>query len=219
MFLAAAFLSPNASADLIGFSASFAGGMISWDGQPTHALVGTNIGITSLTGSATTKNAGTYSVTAGDLEFSTGAFLGTSTGLSGETILNFASGGFFNITGGVPGASIPNGSSLVTGSFSSNSSFDALFGIFGTATGGGIDSVGGGLLSFFGFSNSKFSFTATISSIQTPVFGASPFVGLVTGVRISDSMNSSVVPEPASIVLLGLVMLFCCAFRLRTRSS
>lgn len=210
VFLSAAFLNGVAHADLIGFNASFDGGVISWDGKAGDPLIGTGIGITSVTGTGTKANPGTFAVTGGDLNFSTGGFLGATTGAAGQIILDFGAGGSFNITGGVPAAKIPAGSPLLTGYFTGTSTFDALLGVFGTTNGGGVDFLGGSLSSFFGIAPSPYAFTATLGSIQTPLFSVGPFAGIVTSVKITDPpLNNSPVPEPASIVLTSLVLLGC----------
>lgn len=215
-------LSNVASADLIGFSASFDGGTIYWDGKTADPLVGTGIGITTLTASGTATNSGTYAISGGALSFATGAFLGATTGPQGQTILDFGPGGSFDITGSVPAAGISQ-TALLTGNFTGTSTFDALLGIFGTTNGSGVNTLGGSLISFFGLPNTPMAFTATISSIQTPLFSVGPFIGVVTGVQVTDpspnAANISPVPEPASIILLSLVLLACTTILRRHRRT
>src|SRR5207244_3023747 len=100
---------PARAAAIIDFGTALAGagGTISWAGG-SSSLVGDGVRIGAVTGSSTPANAGAHFVTDGTdvplssygvLNFTTGSFLGYSSGQ-----YSYAGGGTFEIWGDVPGA-------------------------------------------------------------------------------------------------------------------
>jgi hypothetical protein len=232
VLFAAALLTSTASADVISFAGGL-GGSLSWNGGNT-SLNGNNIGLESVTDAgaakhgdisiALTGNGGCLlSFSCAGLQFATGAFMGVSSG----GILNFAPGGSFEITGGIS-PTIPSNTVLLSGQFTGITTFDPILGVFATTTGSGAGSLSGSLLSYFGFQGQdSFNFTSQIVSLQLPPSLRYGFTGLVLNSHLTltdppgdgdgGGMNSSPVPEPASIVLLSLVLLGCTTILRRHR--
>jgi hypothetical protein len=219
-----AFFGSVASADIMFTTATGAGGTLSWTGS-SAPLVGSGIGLAGVTGLSTLSNAGFHFIngplpgcyfpsSCGDLEFSTGAFLGVVTGAGGQNVLEFGSGGTFMITGGVMGSTMPADTVLLSGQFTGIWTLDTQTGVFSASTGSGLGTVAGLLLDYFGINTTEpFTFTAQVlgGGVSTSVL--SPF-----GVPVnSTQINSSAVPEPASIVLLSLALLLGCTTLRRHR--
>jgi hypothetical protein len=218
----------TASADLLTYmtGAGGSGGTLSWAGG-TSALVGTGIHVGLLNAQDTAQNAGFYNVvgptsscgamaSCGDLEFSTGAFIGSITS-GNTTLLEFASGGTFTLTGGLTtttGGSTPVGPSTVmlSGAFTGITTYDVVTGTFAAATGSGQATADSTMQSFFGIHTTiQFPFTVQVINSSTPT---DPLAAFSQGVS-SMQMNTSPVPEATSIILLALVMIGCAAIMFR----
>ncbi len=193
------------------------------------ALVGTNIAIGDLVVTGAPMNNGTYIVngsiscnqpiiagvgngTCGALSFTTGA--GDQTGTSAGIVNVFASGGSVSITGSVlpllGGGPIASGT-LLTGSFTGPNTATA------AATNGiGFDTKNAALLAFFGITDPNFDFAHATLDMLPGINPTNPFSDTVT---LANFENTSAVPEPVSISLLGTVMLGCAALMRRRRAQ
>ncbi len=149
------------------------GGVYSWAGG-TSSLIGSNIPVLSVLGDSTTSHNGALlGVVGGDLDFTSGAFNGTSTTWS------WTGGGTLNLTGCIPGVTPvlcnPTTNVLVSDDFTSVSivqvagSLDA---VFGNVTG----TINPQVAAYFGepAAFSTGSFSTTILTTGTP---GSRFVG------------------------------------------
>lgn len=179
-------------------SVSFAGG--------SSPLVGTGIQVDNIAGLSTPMNDGATPTCVGCLlNFTTGGFTGTS----GNQWL-FAGGGTITIVGGVdlPGSTpdIPAGTVLLNGSWSSADVARQPTGSFRITGGAFVDQQDPVLAAFFGLvggptvtwlGNINLSFSAGGSA-------GSAFVS--TLVLSGDVANTSPVPEPSTLLLLGSVL-------------
>lgn len=179
--------------------AGAAGGSISYAGG-LNPLVGANIPIRVVTGAGTPfQDGSSLTITNGFLNFNTGNYGYTDT--FGNLI--FVGAGSFAITGTIASLGITNGT-LLSGGFL-GSSFDLSLGQAGLFLGSGQDTKHPALVSyFFGNYTPTWAFTG---SILTPA-AASQFAN--TGAfsvqaRSVDILNTAV-PEPASVVLLGTLL-------------
>jgi len=175
------------------------GGTVSYGGTG-GPLVGTGIRIGQVTGDGTPSNAGTFAVTDvtpsyGTMKFTTGNFASYSSG-----VYTFNTGGSITIEGGVPAATgVPSGSTLLTGDDVS-ATYDQKSGAISLSILTGNDTKDPYLLTFFGLpTTTPFIFSATAQGSITKGNGLS-FTS--TGEHSTDVTNS-VVPEPATMLLLG----------------
>ena len=118
----------------------------------------------------------------------TGAAIGGNASLDFSTIANT-----ITITGGIPALNIPNGTVLLTGSFTSwETSSDGLIEAFGP------DTKNAALLAALGLSaDTKFSFFGFSLTGEAIPGAANTFAA------ISTDMKNTEVPEPSSLILLG----------------
>jgi hypothetical protein len=223
----------TASADLLTYTTGLAGsgGTVSWAGGAS-GLTGTGIRVGLLQASATPQNAGMYFIngpsgpcsvlqgilvgSCGDLEFSTGAFMGTTT-VGGDTLLNFSTGGSFTLTGGIAGSSSPTvgpNTVMLNGNFTGITTFNVNNGIFTVSNGSGEAYADPLLQAFFGI-HTEIPFQFTIQVLD----GAPGKVGAFSQSVSSMQMNTSPVPEPTSIILLTLVLFGCSAILYQRRPS
>jgi hypothetical protein len=186
---------------IIDFSGAGAGGTVSWAGG-TSALVGTNIKIGTLSGIGTVDT-NVYNVTgnctagAGCLNFTTGSYIGTSNGL-----LVFGPSGSFAVTGSIdfPGTAfdISNGT-LLNGTFM-GATFNPNTGTASLVIPSGTDTKNANLLAFYGITSNQWQFGGTIQ-------GTSVTVNFDTGfssTTFSTDIPNKLVPEPSSLILLGI---------------
>ena len=220
----------TASADLLTYTTGLAGsgGTVSWTGGAT-GLTGTGIRVGLLEASETPQNAGMYFVngpsgpcsalqnslvgSCGALEFSTGEFLGT-TNVGGNTLLNFAAGGSFTVTGGLAGTTVGPNTVMLNGNFTGITTFSVNDGIFTASTGSGEAFADPLVQAFFGI-HTEIPFQFTLQVLD----GAPGKVGAFSQSVSSMQMNTSPVPEPTSIVLLTLVLFACSAILYQRRPS
>jgi hypothetical protein len=196
--LLSALFTVQARADMI-IHIDFATGFASPDGTVSYSggaspLVGDSIGIGIVSGINTPANAGAYEVTNGILSFTTGINVAYSAG-----VYTFAGGGTINIVGGVPDASVSDGTALLTGSFVS-ASYDQVSGTISLTLLTGSDTKDEDLLAWFGLSaDTLFSFTGTLHGDPTSANGEA----FVSESQHSTDITNTVVPEPTTLLLLG----------------
>lgn len=196
------------------------GGTISWDGNPSHSLIGSNIAIDSVTGIGTPLNDGvTLTITDGFLNFVTGSFLGTD-----SSHWYFSGGGNISITGTITDLGIIDGNLMYNGSW-----IDAFVTAQGdgraVASGDYTDTKNAILAAFYGLGPNDWSGTLNPSfcCVPKPQFpesnsamwlanqadsnakvaysgGHQGFSGTVEG---GDVINVAPIPEPASLTLIG----------------
>ncbi len=180
-------------------------GTISYGGGPSP-LVGSGISVDTVVGLDTPLNDGTVRTCAScTLDFTTGG----STG-SDATHWFFSPGGSITITGGldltpIPDGDttdpedVPDGSLLLTGSFTDTPSvatFGPVFKIAGAAFG---DTKNQKLTEFYGLPDGSYAGGLNLS-FRTP---GSPPAGFTSRRVFSGDVVNSPVPEPASLILLG----------------
>jgi hypothetical protein len=170
-------------------------------------LSGSNINISGVRAANTPANAGsTFKLKGlqpfsglGTLSFTTGTFVGMTAGLR-----QFAGGGAFALWGAVPQAGVGFGKLLwgtVTGALVNNDGTMKLSIMNGT------DKMAPSLVSFFGLDPNKtlFEFSATLNATRVGSQAANgAFLAIATG---NTSISNAVVPEPASMALLGSALL------------
>ena len=216
------FVAPAAMAVEIDFNISApTSGSISYDGTPTGALVGSNIGVSSVAGLSTPANSNVAETCVSCvLNFSSGAF--TSAG--GPNVNNngwwkFGSSGSITITGGVTlpgGTDIPADSPLLTGSFINATVQDLGLQGFKVTFGTFTDTKNDTLLSYFGLTpGTPFQgaltllFAAPDNGVGSAFTSTSVFSGNVV---------NAVVPVPAAALLFGSGLLGLAGAFLKKRS-
>jgi len=170
------------------------GGTVSYKGG-ANSLVGTSVAINSVCGIGTPLNNGVcLTITSGDLNFTTGDYTSFD---AADWYFNNA-GGSITISG-----NISSGALHISGSLLSGSWYDA--NVFAQGDGRGVvggvftDSTNAALANYFGLPATGWSGTLNPSIAYVPAppgkFSATAMGG--------DVINSSPVPEPASLMLLG----------------
>jgi hypothetical protein len=125
------------------------------------------------------------------LNFTTGAYAGG---------LSYGGGGTFTLTGAVGGLGLPAGSLLLSGTFSSAAIVTG--GTGATFSGFGTDEKNIAILNYFGLAPGTFDFVSTDIVTAAPIVAGTAFNVGVNNADI-DNTNRPVVPEPASLLLLG----------------
>lgn len=169
-------------------------GTISYAGG-NAPLIGSGIDVNSIVGLGTTLNPDAPIVcNACVLEFTTGANTGG---------WDFGSGGTISIVGGVPSASIADGSTLLSGTIDSASVFDVGGGTLNFKIAGGsfTDTKHPDLLTYFGLPSVDYvgGLNISFSSIGTPAVGAA----ITSETIFSGNVVNSPVPVPAAVWLFG----------------
>jgi hypothetical protein len=183
-------LAGSAQAALIDFSTGTAGngGSISTDGTYWY---GTGIPLNLLSVSGTSAD-GTYDLT--------GTGDGSLAGTDCCAVLSFdTQANTITVVGGIPLLGIVDGTTLLSGSFSTFSATPQQFG-FLSVSGGGLDSKDTGLLTALGLpTDTQFAFFGFTIGVQST--GAGGYYASST-----DILNRSV-PEPGLLALFGLGLL------------
>jgi hypothetical protein len=198
------------------------GGVLTWAGG-NSALVGSGINIGSLQGVGTEQHStadeiamfpqfadGSFEVVGGRLNFETGGF----TGYGGDHWLSFGGGGTFSITGAVRdhtgGYIIADSSTELLRGYMLGADVDRVGNIKLTIV-QGTDTKHPALVSWFGLpANTMFEFSGEIA--------ADRWTGVAGQYQVASSrITNTVVPEPATITLLGSI-LFLVGTRLRRKT-
>ena len=174
------------------------GGTISYGGGTTP-LFGTGVQALSVVGIGTPLNAGVPHQCVGCvLDFTTGNFIFISSGPSSWT---FGAGGNITLTGGISGSglSIPIGTTLFDGSFTSNPV--VIQGPLGlrALVAGFSDTKNQTLTDFFGLPNASFGGLVNLS-FAAP---GNPASGFTSTAVLSGDVANSPVPEPGTLLLIG----------------
>jgi hypothetical protein len=185
-----------------------AGGTLTYDGAggPT---IGTDIVFVNLSGVDTPANAGvTLDCVGCTLAFATGANLD-----EGPSWL-WDGGGSFVLTGSVPALGLGAGTTLLAGSFTATVNTPGLAGTDPNALfiAIGTDTKNATLAGFYGLGP---DFTFANTEIALGTFASDPVTGAFTAVpNQADLINVQAVPEPMTVLLLGLGMLGLGAVRM-----
>jgi hypothetical protein len=195
--------SSPASAQLLEFDDNFdQGGTLSYSGTG-GVLTGTDLLFNTIQGIATPLNpgpAGTLLIIGGNLDFTTGN--STQEGTVGGAPWTFGAGGTYTLTGTVLSIGC-NACTLLSGTFNA-ASFQASTGLF-TAGALGPTTVFPGLLANYGLSApNSIAFTAQGSEFVTLPNGAFAAINDNADIIVSPA---AAVPEPASLILLGVGLL------------
>jgi PEP-CTERM motif len=193
-------------------------GTISYDGTIGGVLVGTDIVFESINGNGT-DNDQTIDCNGCVLNFTTGAVTSVA---GGE--YTFAAGGTFTVVGGSILGGIPAGTTLLTGTWTTPISVDITQGMIDSMilTGSGEDQKHADLLDIF-FNNPPPNWEFVDSTIQITNNQTGIVVGPGTAFNSNlaiggnaDLVNSSVIPEPGSALLLLLGLGSLAAYRRRS---
>jgi hypothetical protein len=177
------------------------GGTVSYDGAGGPAI-GDDILLQSIQGLGTPLNDGiTLTCDGCLLDFTTGANV-----TEGPALWNFGPGGTITLTGAVPALGLPAGTLLLSGTFSGTpneiTSGDG-FGLFAAV---GTDVKNETLATFFGLNPLDFTFGTTNIQTDTTVGANGSFLGTVVNADLNNTQAEAVVPNPMTVLLLGVGM-------------
>jgi hypothetical protein len=184
-------------------------GRISFAGMGAP-LVGTDLGVLAVKGLDTPSNADVaLALSNGSLNFSTGTYTGaTPENASLPTSpkdFHYAPGGTLTISGGVPALGIPNGTPLLTGSFS-DSAFVRPIGTANLDVQGGafINVVNDKLAQYFGLPVGGTLYTGGLSTLFAAIgdsAGAFSSTGYTNG-----QVTTTPVPEPTTLAVFAVAL-------------
>ncbi len=182
-------------------------GTISWKGEKSDPLVGTNIQVDQVMGIDTPLNSGAvHDLPNGLLNFTTGALVSKS--YSGNVYtFSFGPGGSLTLTGDVPGTTIVEDTQLIkNGSFILNEvtcvEFSPFFPMWSITFASFTDEKDDALLDYYGMPVVPYNGQFNIS-FEVPA-GTNPLNGFTSSAVLSgDISNYPEVPIPAAVWLLG----------------
>jgi hypothetical protein len=210
------FTSYGMGATILDFkSGNSSGGIVSYVGS-SAPLVGSAIGIGSFSATGTTPS-GNYFVRNsnntgyGQLDFTTGSFVSFSGG-----IYTFSNGGTLTIQGSIWTIGSGGGWDTQVVAYATLLTANFVGGIYNTNTNTidletlqGTDTKDPTLLRYFGLpTNTPFAFTASIDTNKISPGGGAFSTGAA---QSTDVANGPIIPEPATLSLLGAGLLALCA--------
>lgn len=191
------------------------------DGRISYAggsapVVGDGLRVASVKGLDTPSHADkTFSLDAGTLQFTTGAFSGLS---QSNTEHDFAAGGMLKLVGGIADLGIKPGSTLLTGSFSNNSFVRSLgAGELRLQGGAFVNVVDPTLAAYFGLPTGGAMYLGglgTLFSAPTTPAGGFASSGLTSG-----SLTTQPVPEPTTLAVFAALAAAAAAGAYRRRRA
>jgi hypothetical protein len=183
------------------------GGTVSYDGAG-GAAIGDAILIQSIQGIGTPLNDGvTLTCTGCTLDFTTGANVS-----EGPALWNFGPGGTITLTGAVAALGLPAGTTLLSGTFSGTPNEITGGDAFGLFAAVGTDVKNDALATFFGL-GPDFTFATTSIQTATTVGADGSFAGTVVNADLNNTQT--VVPNPMTVLLVGMGMVGLVAMRRR----
>jgi hypothetical protein len=180
-----------------------AGGSLVYGGAG-GPLVGTDIVFVDIASIDTPLNPGaTLACSNCSLDFTTG-----NNTQEGPTQWVWAGGGDFTLTGGVPALGIADGTTLLSGTFTTTPNTPGLasFGTSALFIALGTDTKNAVLAGFFGLGPNDWNFANTEIALGTFTLGVGGAFSAVP--NQADIINTQAVPQAATSLLLGLGMLF-----------
>ena len=196
-------------------------GRISFAGSGSP-VVGTDLGVLTVKGLDTPSNTDqAIAISNGQLDFSTGTYTGTTTdnssGSTSTAVEHFAPGGTITITGGVPSLGIPDGTPLLTGSFSDSPFVRTIgTGSLDVQAGAFINVVNSKLAQYFGLPVGKAVYSGGLSTLfaasssQSGVFASTGYT--------SGQVTTTPVPEPTTLAIFAVTLGGGLAWHLRRRA-
>lgn len=169
------------------------------------ALYGSNLPIGSVFATPP-GNSSLLPIIGGLLNYATGYVFGAMTFPGGSFVLALEGGGSFTLTGGVSAASIPNGSTLLSGIFNTTGLYyDSNSGVATVSSTYSTTFLNSGLVSYFGSNllpGGGGTFTQTLANVVNQ-YGGAPDPGYSFSATQSGSSILVTNPEPSSVLLLG----------------
>jgi len=145
----------------------------------------------------------THNITEGILSFTTGGFTGSDPG-----DWYFSPGGSIELTGGILDLGIPAGTTLLTGSFSGTPRVIYLGGTSQIVGATFIDSKDSVLARWYGLSDNGYGYGwAGDINLSFAANGSPDSAFSSTLVKSGDITNTPIIPEPGSMMLLGMGIL------------
>ena len=176
-----------------GASISYAGG--------AAPLVGANIGVDSVVGIGTPSNAGVLqAITGGLLSFTTGNLTAWD---ATHWYFGGGSGTTITVTGGIAGLGIPNGSTLLSGTWTSAEVTNFTGTTWAIVLGSFVDTKNDTLVTYYGLPTVTNNYTGIINLTFTTSAVVVPPAAFSTGSVLSGDVTNQPVPEPSIILLMG----------------
>jgi PEP-CTERM motif len=198
------------------FDAPGGSGSIAYAGS-SGDVVGTGIGITSVTGESTPlNNLVNLAISGGSVNFSSGAFISEST-QSGQTIWNFSGGGTVTLTGGMSTPSLASGTTLLSGTIASVTVIETSTG-YSVSIAAFYNTVNTALSGHYGVSDPTWGGTMNIGFMASPN-GSGGFTTSNGGFVGSGDVTTTAAPEPSSLAIAGIGALSLIGYGLRRRKA